>query len=370
MWRAYVGIIKKEFIQGFRDKNTLRMLFLMPVIQLVVLGYAINTDVKHLALDVYDSSRSESSRQLVASLKSSEYFVISDRQVAEERSPLWQLDERFKQGKAEMALIIPQDFSEKLQKNEAVTVGWIADGSDANAARTGLGYASQIIRTFSSNITGLKPNIHVQSEFLYNPEAESMYFMVPGIVATLLTMITLMMTSMAIVRERELGTLEQVLVTPISSVTLLFGKLTTFTILALFIMGLSLSVGVLWFRIPFVGSPILLVALSLLYLLTTLGLGMFISTMTSTQQQAMFFAWFFSIFTMLTSGYFTPIANMPDWMQKVTLINPMRYFLEIIRGIMLKGAGLVDLHENVIALAVFGIVIFTFSALRFHKRTT
>lgn len=368
MWRAYVGVIKKEFIQGLRDKNTLRMLFFMPVIQLVVLGYAINTDVKHLALDVYDSSRTELSRRLVESLKAADYFIVSDRQIQNERPPLWQLDERFKQGKAEMALIIPQDFSEKIERHEPVTVGWIADGSDANAARTGLGYAAQILRTYSSHITGLTPNIEVRSQFLYNPEAESVYFMVPGIVATLLTMITLMMTSMSIVRERELGTLEQVLVTPISSVTLLFGKLTTFTVIAMFIMGLALTTGVLWFGVPFVGSPILLVALSLLYLLTTLGLGMFISTMTTTQQQAMFYAWFFSIFTMLTSGYFTPIANMPDWLQKITYLNPMRYFIELIRGVMLKGAGIYDLHEDIIALAIFGTVIFTFAALRFHKR--
>jgi ABC-2 type transport system permease protein len=182
-------------------------------------------------------------------------------------------------------------------------------------------------------------------------------------------MLTLMMTSMAIVRERELGTLEQILVTPISSVTLLFGKLTTFTILAMVIMGISLNLGIWWFHVPFVGSPWLLVFVSLLYLLTTLGIGMFVSTITSTQQQAMFYAWFFSIFTMLTSGYFTPVSNMPLWLQRITLVNPMRYFMDIIRGIMMKGATAMDLHLNILALAIFGVVIFTFSVLRFHKRT-
>jgi ABC-2 type transport system permease protein len=193
--------------------------------------------------------------------------------------------------------------------------------------------------------------------------------MVPGVVATLLTMLTLMMTSMAIVRERELGTLEQILVTPIRSVTLLFGKLTTFTILAMLIMGISLNVGVWWFHVPFVGSPWFLVAVSLLYLLTTLGIGMFVSTIASTQQQAMFYAWFFSIFTMLTSGYFTPVSNMPLWLQRITLVNPMRYFMDIIRGIMMKGANASDLHTEILALAVFGVVIFSFSVLRFRKRT-
>ena len=203
---------------------------------------------------------------------------------------------------------------------------------------------------------------------MFNPEAESVYFMVPGIVATLLTMLTLMMTSMSIVREREMGTLEQVLVTPISAVTLLFGKIAAFIITSMFIMGMALNVGVWWFHVPFLGSSILLVALSLLYLMSTLGLGLFISTITHTQQQAMFLAWFFSIFTLLTSGYMTPIANMPVWLQHITLANPMRYFIEIVRGIMLKGATFTDLYENVVALAIFGTVIFSLSLLRFHKR--
>lgn len=368
MWRAYIGIIKKEFIQGLRDRNTLRMLFVVPVLQLILLGYAVNTDVKHLDVDVYDADNSALSRQLVANLKAGGYFDPTDQNSTSDRVPIWQLEDRFRSGKAEMALVIPHDFSEKLDTRQQVTVGWISDGSDANAARTGTGYASQILRTFSQDITGMKPNIEIRAQNLFNPEAESVYFMVPGIVATLLTMLTLMMTAMAIVREREMGTLEQVLVTPISTVTLLMGKITTFVIMAMFVMGLALTVGILWFHIPFVGSVWLFIALSLLYLLSSLGIGLFVSTLTSTQQQAMFLAWFFSIFTMLTSGYMTPVANMPSWMQTLTLVNPMRYFIEMVRGIMLKGSGFSDLYEDIIALAIFGPVLFTFSALRFHKR--
>ena len=256
-----------------------------------------------------------------------------------------------------------------MQTDLPVTVGWISDGSDANAARTGAGYAGQIVSTFSNEITGRTPNILIGSRLLYNPEAESVNFMVPGIAAILLTMLTLMMTAMAIVREREMGTLEQVLVTPISTVSLMLGKISAFTVISLVVMGMTLTLGVLWFKVPFVGSAPLLVALSLLYLLTTLGLGMFISTITQTQQESMFLAWFFSIFAILTSGYFTPIANMPDWMQSVTLVNPMRYYIEIVRGIMMKGATAADLLRDIIPLAIFGVVIFGFSALRFHKRT-
>jgi len=193
--------------------------------------------------------------------------------------------------------------------------------------------------------------------------------MVPGIVAALLLMITTMLTAMAIVREREMGTLEQLLVTPINSRVLLLGKITAFAILGFFEMCVALIFGILWFNIPFVGSPLLLFALSGLFLIATLGIGLFFSTITSTQQQAMFLAWFFMIFTLLTSGFFTPISNMPEWMQYVTYINPMRYFMFIVRGIMMKGAGVAELLPNIIPLIIYGVVIFGFSTMRFNKRT-
>jgi ABC-2 type transport system permease protein len=193
--------------------------------------------------------------------------------------------------------------------------------------------------------------------------------MVPGIVATLLTMLTVMLTSMAIVREREMGTLEQLVVTPISTTTLLLGKLIPFAMLGLFEITVALLLGVLWFNIPFAGSPVLLFSLSLVYLVTVLGIGLVFSTVTSTQQQAMFFAWFFSVFAMLTSGFFTPVSNMPQWMQYLTLLNPMRYFMEIVRGIMMKGAGIAELSSDIYPLSIYGIIIFEFAATRFAKRT-
>ena len=369
MWRQLFGIIRKELTQILRDPNSMRMLFVAPLIQVIVMGYAVNTDVKKLYLDVYDNDNSSTSRQLVANLKSAGYFIPSDRQLAADRTPIWQLEDRFRSGQAEMALIIPNDFSEKLQTGQSVTLGWISDGSDANAARTGTGYAGQIVRTFSNEFTQMESNISIRPQNLFNPEAVSVYYMVPGIVATLLTMLGLMFTSMAIVRERELGTLEQVLVTPIKTITLLNGKITASSILLMAVMTISMTVGVLWFRVPFVGSPALLIVLSLLYLISVLGIGMFISTITKTQQQAMFFAWFISIFALMTSGYFTPIANMPNWLQTFSLVNPMRYFVEIIRGIMLKGSGFWDLRMDVLALAIFGPILLGFSLLRFHKRT-
>ncbi|MEE8576495.1 MAG: ABC transporter permease, partial [candidate division Zixibacteria bacterium] len=197
---------------------------------------------------------------------------------------------------------------------------------------------------------------------------KAVHFMVPGIVATLLTMVTVMLTSMAIVREKEMGTMEQVLVTPISPVVLLAGKLATFAILGLIEVTIALTTGVLWFGIPFAGSPVLLFALSGIYLITTLGIGLFFSTVTSTQQQAMFFAWFFSVFAILTSGFLTPVSNMPDWLQYFTIINPMRHFVTIVRGIMMRAATLADLTNPIVHLLLFGILIFTLAAARFNKR--
>ena len=368
MFTAYKGLVRKELIQIRRDSVMLRVIFLMPIIQLMLLGYAVNTDVKLLAADVYDFDQSRLSREYIQSFKPGDYFVPDERMNVSKDLPVWELDDRFKNGRADLAIIIPEDFSEKLIRGDEVTVGMISDGADANAARAGMGYAAMITNRFNQEQTGFELPIEVRESFLYNPEVESVNYMVPGIVSTLLMMITVMMTAMAIVREREMGTLEQLTVTPISSFSLLMGKISTFGMLGIFEFALALTIGVLWFGIPFVGSPILLLFMAALFLLTTLGLGMYVSTVTSTQQQAMFLAWFFSIFAILTSGFFTPISNMPHWMQYVTLLNPMRYFMEIVRGIMMKGSGLFDLWPHVAALAAYGVLVFSLSMLRFHKR--
>ncbi|MBU8933684.1 MAG: ABC transporter permease [candidate division Zixibacteria bacterium] len=362
--RALLGMIRKEFIQIFRDRNMLRMIFAMPIIQLILFGYVVNTEVRLIELDVYDASRSQDSRELVGALTAVGYFVPQYIDAS-----LFDIEDRFRDGSAEMALLIPEDFCGEFTRDERTTVGLLADGSNSSVAGIGLGYASRIISQYGHQQLGIEPPLDIRYRTLYNPEMESVYYMVPGILVALLTMVTVMLTSMAIVREREHGTLEQLIVTPISTPVLLLGKILPFAILGLFEMCLALTVGILWFSIPFAGSLILLFALTGLYLVTTLGMGLFFSTVTSTQQQAMFFAWFFFVFAMLTSGLFTPVANMPDWMQYVTYLNPMRFFLNITRGIMMRGAGLVDLYNDVIILAIYGAAIFSFSTLRFTKRT-
>jgi len=363
MNRAFWGLVKKEFIQIFRDINMIRLIFAIPVIQLLLFGYVVNLEVKKIRLDVYDFNQSSYSRELIRASQVGDYFNIATGKL-----PIFRLEENFQRSKSDMALIIPHQLSEKLIKKEKVTIGLLADGSDANSTAIGTGYLVLIVQKFINHFYHFKNPLNIKFNVLYNPEAKSVYFMIPGIVAILLTMLTVMLTSMAIVREKEGGTLEQLLVTPISSTTLLLGKIFPFAVLGMIEMIITLVLGILWFGIPFVGSPMLLVGLSALYLLTTLGMGLFLSTVTSTQQQAMFFAWFFSIFALMTSGFFTPIANMPQWMQYITYINPMRYFMVIVRGIMMKGAGFYDLLPQIYPLIIFGAVIFSFSVLRFHER--
>jgi ABC-2 type transport system permease protein len=220
-------------------------------------------------------------------------------------------------------------------------------------------------------VLSLRNSIKISSagpRLLYNPEAESVYYMVPGIVTVLLTMITVMLTAMAIVREREVGTLEQLMVTPISTSAFILGKTIPFAILGYIEMSLALVFGILWFHIPFAGSWALLYGLAFVFLFTTLGVGMFISTVSHSQQQAMFFAWFFSIFAIMTSGFFTPIDNMPQAVQYVTYLNPLRYFMKIVRGIMMKGSGIDALYRDILAMVAFSVVVFTSSWLRFSKR--
>ncbi|HOD67407.1 MAG TPA: ABC transporter permease [candidate division Zixibacteria bacterium] len=362
--RALRGLVRKEFIQVFRDRNMLLIIFAMPVVQLIIFGYVANTEVREVALDVYDFDRTAVSRQYATALGAGNYFTVQSPE-----APLLEVEERFRRSDAEMALVIPPNFTRDLTSGGRPVVGIVADGANSNTAAIGMGYLARISAQYARGVTEVSAPVRLRFQVLYNPEMESVYFMVPGIVAALLTMVTVMLTSMAVVRERERGTLEQLLVTPISTVTLLLGKLLPFAVLGIVEMILALTIGVLWFGIPFAGSVPLLFALSGLYLFSTLGIGLFFSTITSTQQQAMFFAWFFSVFALLTSGLFTPISNMPQSVQYLTYVNPMRYFMDIARGIMMRGAGVGELAGDIWPLAVFGAVVLSVSIMRFSKRT-
>jgi ABC-2 type transport system permease protein len=363
MLRTVKALIKKEFYQILRDRNMVRLIFIMPLVQLLLLGYAVSTDVKKIYLAIYDYDKSEMSREYVRSLSAGDYFITGSSSL-----PILDADKGFRENRYNAALIIPEDFSKKLLIGKSVKVGFLVDGTNANSAAIALGYANIITGEYNQKTAGLTSSIAMKQKRLYNPELESVDFMVPGIVSLLLTMTTMMLTSMAIVREREIGTLEQLMVTPITTPALIMGKTIPFALIGFLEMSLALAFGVLWFQVPFVGSWILLYTLAFIYLFTTLGIGMFFSTVSKTQQQAMFFTWFFTIFAIMTSGFFTPIANMPPSIQYLTYLNPLRYFMTITRGIMMKGATLSNLYLETLAMVIFGIAIFAFAGLRFSKR--
>ena len=363
MIRTTLALMKKEFHQIGRDRIMLRLIFLMPLIQLLLLGYTASTDVKLIYTVFYDLDKSELSREYVRSFSVGDYFVPRAADI-----PLTEAERGFKENRYNAVMIIPDDFSKNIQQKKPAQIGFMVDGTNANSASIALGYANIITHQFNQKISDFVSPVLLQAKILYNPEQKSVYFMVPGIVATLLTMVTVMLTCMAIVREREIGTLEQLMVTPITTPALLLGKIVPFALIGFLEMSLALAFGMIWFRIPFVGSWPLLYALSFVYLFATLGVGIFISTVTKTQQQAMFFSWFFSIFALLTSGFFTPIANMPRSIQYLTYINPLRYFMKIVRGIIMKGASIDVLYPEVMAMVIFGLVIFSFSWMRFSKR--
>jgi len=365
MRRTILALMKKELYQVIRDRNMLRLIFVMPLVQLLLLGYAVNTDVKYNNMAVYDFDKSSLSREYVGSFTPGEYFYTGSSEF-----PITEAEIGLKENKYSSILVIPENFSRNLESFKPVKVGLIVDGTNANSAALAIGYANLITTRFTKNHFDFSAPIEFRQNILYNPEAESIYFMVPGIVATLLTMVTMMLTSMAIVREREIGTLEQLMVTPIRTPALILGKTIPFAILGFLEMSTALAFGIIWFDIPFAGSWLLLYGLSFLYLFTTLGLGMFVSTITKTQQQAMFFTWFFSVFAILTSGFFTPIANMPDSIQYLTYLNPLRYFMIVVRAIMMKGAGVSTLYPEIIAMLVFGVIVFSFSWIRFSKRVS
>ena len=361
--RSVWALVRKEFIQVFRDPVMLRLIFVAPIIQLFLLGYAVNFDVKLIPTAVYDFDRSQLSRELARSFAVGDYFVVESPRI-----PLQRIEDGFRQGDYRVALIIEEDFSRRLESGKPAQIGLWVDGTNTNSAGIAIGYAGTIVQKFNQHHLPSRIPIEMRQKVIYNPEGKSVYFMVPGIVATLLTTITVMLTSMAIVREREVGTLEQVMVTPISTRAFILGKTIPFAILGFLEISLALALGTVWFRIPFIGSKVLLYGLALVYLLTTLGVGMFISTLCRTQQQAMFFGWFFTLFAVLTSGFMTPIENMPRLVQHITLANPLRYFIKIVRGIMMKGAGVGDLYPEIIAMVLFGIIIFTSASLTFTKR--
>jgi ABC-2 type transport system permease protein len=373
--KTILQVIIKEFLQIRRDKKMLPMIFIPPVLQLLLLGYAANLDVKDLPLIIYDQDNSGYSRELYQKFSNSGYFDIK---AFVEYSG--EVERSIENGYASMALIIPPNFASDLKTGREPQVQLIVDGSESNSASIGMNYANMIISDFSGAIMvdkleflksqNLRPvKINPEIRVWFNPELKSRNFMIPGVLALLLMIMTLILTSLAIVKEKEIGTIEQLIVTPIKPAQLIAGKLAPFTIIAAIDIILVLMVARFWFNVPIRGSVILLFTLSFVFLLTTLGLGLFVSTIAKSQQQAMMIAVFFIMLPMVfLSGFVFPIENMPKVIQFFTYAMPLRYFFTIVRGLFLKGVGMEQLWDETAVMLLIGGLIFISSVLRFQKK--
>lgn len=373
MFERIKQMLIKEFIQIFRDPKMRGVIFLMPIIQVLVFGYAVTTDVKHVPTAVYDLDNSIASRELTGRFIRSGYFDIIEYVETEDRAR-----ELVDRGEAQAVLRINGGFENDLRAARSPQLQVIVDGTDSNTAGIVLDYSSKIVGQFSEKVlvTQLTQSrgsvrgpqrVEVKTRAWFNENLESRNFYVPGVIAIIVMLITLMLTSMAVVREKEIGTIEQIMVTPITPREFILGKTVPFALIGFADVVLITMIGVFWFEVPIRGNLFLLFSATALYLMTTLGMGLFISTVSQTQQQAMMSTFFFYFPAVLLSGFMFPIANMPQVVQWLTYLNPLRYFLVIIRGIFLKGIGLEILWPQMATLAVMGVITLWLASRRFRK---
>lgn len=373
MFERVKHMLIKEFIQIFRDTRMKGVIFLMPIIQLLVFGYAVTTDVRNVKTVVYDLDNSAGSREIIARFAGSGYFEIIKYTDSQE-----QATNLLDKAKAQIIIRINKGFQSDLIAGRKAAIQIILDGTDSNTAGIALDYAARIIGSFSENVlierinkmqgsTPLSGTVALEPRAWFNENLESRNFYVPGVIAIIVMLITLMLTSMAVVREKEIGTMEQIMVTPITSTEFILGKTVPFALIGFADVAMITLVGVLWFKVPIRGNLILLFVATALYLMTTLGIGLLISTVSQTQQQAMMSTFFFYFPAVLLSGFMFPIANMPEVIQWFTFLNPLRYFLVIVRGIFLKGVGPETLWPQMVALAVMGRAFLWLASKRFKK---
>ena len=361
----------KEFLELRQTPRLLGLIIVAPIIQLTMLGYAATTDITHVPIVVVDGDRTPRSRQLLERFSASTYFTI----VGEEMSPR-DVDDDLARGRAWLAIVIPRGLDAAIAGHgpaSSLQVQVLADGTDANSSGLAIAYASGLVGEFNAALAAERgmplSAIDSRVRVWFNPQLESRNFMIPGVIALLLLVITTNLSSMAIVRERELGTLEQLNVTPLGRWELILGKLLPYAVFGMIDVLLVLGVAVYWFEVPLRGSVMLLLGASVVYLLCTFGLGLLVSTISATQQQAMMTSTFFFLVPMVyLSGFIFPIENMPRAIQAVTTLIPLRYFLVIVRGIFLKGIGFDVLWPQFAALAIWGLSVLSLAALRSRKR--
>ena len=369
-----VSILRKEFIQIIRDKRTLVISLLIPIIQLFLLGYSATSDIRNVPLAVFDQCRCAESRSLVDAYRAANYFKLAYMVGSENEIRLL-----IEQGKARAGLIIPPDYNTALAEGKA-TVAFILDGSDATAGSTALAAATLIGQSQATqlmiqrlersgiNASNFQPPLQVQTRVWYNPDLVSSYFMIPGVIGMILYAIPSILTATSVVRERERGTIEQLIVTPIRPWELVIGKILPYAILAFIDTLEVLAIGHWWFGMPVRGNLSLILACSGLMVLSGLGIGLFASTIANTQQEAMLTVFMTILPSIFLSGFFFPLEAMPKFLQWISYIIPLRYYLIIIRALLIKGVGVGAIWSEILALAVFGIAIMGAAAIRFRKR--
>lgn len=364
-------VFEKEIAQLRRNNLLIAIMLIAPILQLFILGYAATFEVKNLPIAVLDYDKSKLTREILDNLNSTETF-----DVVLYLQSLTEVDGILKRGIANIVVIFPKNFEKKIIKGEKVELPVIVDGSDANSLKIAVGFLTSIIMDRFISIVernlmakGIRsvPFCEPEIRVWFNPEMRSSVFIIPGLIGMILTTVMLIMTSMSMVREREQGTIELLLVTPIKPYELLLGKILPFVLIGLLDATAVILVGRFWFKIPLRGDVFLLFISAFVFLLTTFGLGIFSSVISKTQQQALMTAYFFAMPNIILSGFVFPIESMPGMVRFITNFVPLKYFLIILRGIFLKGAGICILYKQILILLMFGVVIFGFSVFRFRK---
>ena len=383
MWDRIRVLIRKEFIQLFRNPRTHVILIGPPLIQLILFGYAVNLDVEDARTAWVDMDNTPESRDLLAAFQGSHYFRITETPGNED-----EIQRLMDRGSIQVAVRILPGFSRDIRRGNSTSIQILVDGSNSNTASIVSNYANQVVMAYADKINTARQTSQIlpgnearnmpsppvitvptaQSRVWFNPDLKSRVFFIPGVIVNIIALVTVMLTAMSIVREKEIGTMEQLMVTPIRPFELMLGKLAPFAIIGIFEVVFIVAAALLIFQIPIRGNLLLLFGCVLLFLLSTLGVGLFISTISNTQQQAMMSTFFFFMPAMLLSGFAFPIRNMPSIVQYLTYLNPLRYFMQIVRALFLKGTGVEALWHEILALFIFGIVILNLSALRFHKK--
>lgn len=380
MWERILSIIRKELIQTLRDPRMRMLLFMPPLIQLIVFGYAVNLDVDHVRIAWMDMDRTPLSRDLRARFEGSKRFDVVSQPSSEA-----EVQETLDRGEAQAVVRVLPNFERDVRRGRPTEVQVLVDGTNSNTASIVSAYGGVILADFSNTVSPLTQSVRIltrspgaavnltapqvipRTRIWFNPDLHSRNYFVPGVVAQIIFMVTLMLTVMAIVREKEIGTMEQLMVTPIRPIELMLGKTLPFALVGILDMALVTTAAVVIFHTPLRGSVLLLFFCAVVFLMTSLGAGLFLSTLSQTQQQASMLNFFFTTPAFMLSGFAFPIRNMPVVVQWLTYLNPLRYFMEIVRGLFLKGVGISILWPNMVALGVYGVTVLTLSALRFKK---